>query len=288
MNFQKQPWKHDPLSKNFSHERFFGSVANLPKSLNRPKIRPQDQKGTLRCTGYGSAHNGEFIEGRKMHPDWHAAKIGQIQGRSVDINGADPNACMKSMRDYGFLPYEFGIHSLEKDGVEGSGWDKWPSGLDGNAIDRIPGFVRVDGPFDHFDNIRNALYQAYDPKVKRGACVDAFGRWFGEWTYAHVIPKQYSSFAGYHRYLFVDWLVDGTNEYLVACNSYGTEIGIGGYHYFPREVVNREFSQNGTSLKILKVLTAEQIAEAKKMTPIGQLWRAIVQAWYAISEIYAR
>lgn len=291
MKFKKIPWAHDPRSKSFSHERFFGSVANLPATLGRVKGKVLQQGGTLRCTGYGSAANGYYIHGVEMSPDWQAFKIGQLQKRSVDENGGDPNATMKSMRDYGFLPSSRSPFSLEKDGAEGSGFNApWPDSLDGVAQtwDLQVGFVRVDGPNDIFDNIRNALFLAYDTKTGKGACVDAFGKWYHEWTNAAVVPTEYSLFAGYHRYIFVDWVYVDNICYLVAQNSYGEEAGANGFHLFPREVVNKEFALWGTSVKILKVLTQAQIDEAKKETPMGYLWRLLLQAWFALSEKYGR
>ena len=193
------------------------------------------------------------------------------------------------MRDCGFLPASLSPFSLEKNGIQDSGYDApWPKNLDDEAKnwDLQVGFVRVDGQQDVFDNLRNALYMAYDAKTKRGACVDVFGKWYHEWTYAAMIPTQYDTFAGYHRYIFIDWIYVDNICYLVAQNSYGKEAGANGFHLFPREVVNKEFAEWGTSVKILKVLTKAQIDEAKKETPIGMLWRLILQAWFMLSEKY--
>ena len=288
MNFRKRPWRHDPRSRNFSHHRLFGTASplTLPDTLGRPLGPIENQGNTLRCTGYGSATNGYYIHRRRFSPDWQAAKVGQIQGKTVDGNGGDPNACMKSMRDYGFLPLEAAPYSLAKDGVAGSGWDRWTPDLDKKAIDHIGGFVRIDGPADIFDNIRSALFKAYDPKTKTGACVDAFGAWYYEWTYTPrgFIPSNFATFAGYHRYIFVDWkTIDGV-PFLIAQNSYGVEAGDKGLHYFPRDVVNREFSKWGTSLKIVKTLTADQIALAKEESIYGRIQRAIFDILFIISE----
>jgi hypothetical protein len=282
-------------------------------SLDRKLAPILDQGRTLRCTGYGTAANGFYIHGKEFSPDWQAYIIGKIQGRSVDDNGGDPNATMKSMRDYGFLPKSQAPFSLQKDGTEGSGFNApWPSALETEAKtwDTIPGFVRVDGPYDTFDNIWNALCMAWDEKTERGPCVDAFGRWFTEWTYVEVIPTDYQeyagafggggnsiswwrkllvrlgfgSLAGYHRYIFLDKIWRDGIEYLLAQNSYGKKAGRNGYHLFPREVVNREFSKWGTSLKIVKTLTKGQMEEAKKETDLGWAWRLFLQAWYFLSE----
>ena len=84
-------------------------------------------------------------------------------GRSIDENGSDPNAVMGSMRDDGFLPYELSPVTLERDGVEKSGeQENYPASLDTQTMDNIPGYVRIDGPHDIFDDVKSALFMAYD------------------------------------------------------------------------------------------------------------------------------
>jgi hypothetical protein len=270
MQFQKTPWKHDPLSKNFSHDKLFGTVSplTLPETLGRAKRPIENQGATLRCTAYASAVNGGYIWGEHFEPGWQADKITKIQGRNIDEYGADPNSAMKSQRDYGYAPSSDPVDEV--------------------AIDyRVAGYVKVDGVYDIFDDIRSALYQAYNKETGRGAVVQAFGRFFNEWN-TSIIPQHYTSFAGYHCWLFIDWVKYNGVDYLVAQNSYGQAYGEGGLHYFPREVVNREFTISGTTLKIVKPLTKAQIEEAKKQTPLGALWRLLLTAWYNFSERFGR
>lgn len=289
--YRKQKWRNDPRSSKFSHHKYFGTAAPqvIPETLGRPDGYLHNQIQTLRCTGYGCAANGECIHGVVMAPDWAAMKIGKKQGQSVDINGGDPNATMKHMRDDGFLPLSKSPFTLQKDGVEGSGMNApWPASLDAEAAnyDLSPAFVKVDGPYgvDIFDRIKSAIFLAYDPQTKLGAAVDVFGRWFYEWNGAGIIPNQYALLAGYHHYIFFDFCKINGIEYLKAKNSYGSAAGLRGFFYFPREVVNREFALSGTSLKILKIMKKEWIEEAKKQTPIGRIWYGIMQAWWLFSE----
>lgn len=292
-HFRLTPWKHDARSKRFSYQKFFGSIspANLPVTLNREIGPIMDQGVTLRCTGYGNAFEGYLIHGIEMNPDWSAAKVGQKQGRSVDENGGDPNACMKSQRDDGYLPTSKVSLCWQSHGIKGSGWKSFyaPSEEEAKKYDVAVGFFKVDGPWDIFDNIKTAIFQAYDPKTKRGQGVDAFGTWYDEWTppIDGIIPDSYRQFAGYHRWVFFDFCRIGGTEYLKAKNSYGRS-GNNSIYYFSREVVNREFSKWGTSLKILKILTPEQIAEAKKQTTLGKLWEAVIQMWFTLSERFGR
>jgi hypothetical protein len=67
-------------------------------------------------------------------------------------------------------------------------------------------------------------------------------------------------------------------------NSAGPVLGDKGFLYFPREVVNREFAKWGSALKILKPMTAEQIALAKEESTAGLIQRLIIQAWYLLSD----
>src|SRR4051812_21893222 len=120
MNYRQTPWRHDPLSKQFSHARFFGAAADLTITKDRKLAPVLNQQNTLRCTGYAAAANGWYIHGEEMSPDFQAAVIGNIQGRSVDINGGDPNAAMKSERDVGFLPATRQLYSIAISGVQGS------------------------------------------------------------------------------------------------------------------------------------------------------------------------
>ena len=250
----------------------------------------ENQKSTTRCIGYASAVNGGYIYNQRYHPDWQAAKIGQIQGRTVDNNGGDPNATMKSQRDYGYVPYETipTAFSLEINTIENTGMDVFGTQYDLAAEPyKVAGFVKVDGPLDLFDDIRSSLLQAYDPVTKKGATVQAFGRWYQEWTYAEngIIKNGYQILAGYHCYLFIDWKNINGVDYLIAHNSYGYENGDNGLFYFPRDIVNREFDLSGTSLKIVKALTPEQKALAAQETPFGKIQRMIIRAWYLISNL---
>lgn len=300
LTFKKVPWRHDPRSRNFSHHALFGTLApaTFPPTLGRPLRNVENQKDSLRCTGYGTAMNGGYIHNRRFHPDWQAAKIGQLQGSSVDINGGDPNAAMRSERDCGFMPYEnvpAGL-SLEGNSIENTGWQAFDASLDKEALpEHVAGFVTVDGSNDTFDNIRSALVQAYDWKTGLGATVQAFGKWYTDWSFTRsgIVPTAYNETKyGYHHYLFVDFCEINGVPYLIVHNSGGSLMGLGGFQYMPREVVNREFQlsgflyPSGTTLKIAKPLTAAQLELAAQESTMGLIERMILKAWYAISEIY--
>ena len=287
--FQQKGWRHDPLSDNFSQSKLFGAPSPITvKTLDRPLAPVLNQLKTTRCIAYRSSTNYWYRTFRKASPDWKAHKIGQKQGRSVDNYGGNPNATMKSDRDDGFLLVEDAHLSLEVNGVEGSGYGKWPQSLDARAVlnDDISGFIKIDNKQqDYFDSVKSALYRAYDPVTKRGACVDIFSGWYGDW-FGETITLPSSPLFGYHSIVFFNFDTTYKGEYLLSQNSWGESVGNKGIQAWSRDVVNWEFSQGGRSLKQLAVLTPQMIAEAREQTPLGALIRQFILIFQRFSDNY--
>jgi len=288
--FQTTPWKHDPRSDKFSNEVLFGVTTAVPSTMARPRGPVLNQFQTLRCTGYGTAANGWYIHGTLMNPDWAAAKIGQKQGRSVDGYGGDPNATMKHQRDDGFLPQAVNNYTLENNHTQqDTAWKSWDALLNDNAriYDNVTGYTKITNrQSDYFDAVVCALWRNYDPNTKRGAGVDAFMPWYGNWS--SPIVSHGSNLVGYHRALFIDFERTYKDSYLILQNSYGSDWGDKGFQYFPRDVINWTFAQHGTSLKTLATLTPEQLAEAKKETTLGRLYRVYIDLMWSFSEAFGR
>jgi hypothetical protein len=287
MKLKKTPWINDPRSNKFDNDTLFGTINpfKLPLTLDRPRAPVFDQGNTTRCTGYGSAANGFYIHGEVMNPDWHAAMIGKKQGRSVDESGGDPNATMKHMRDDGFLKMSVCPRKWQENSVPGTGWLTWEHDLAVEALklDNISGFVKISAKSqDYFDSIHSALVQAYDPVTKRGPVVDAFSSWRPGYNLSTV--EFTGEIIGYHRYIFVDTEKTYKGLYLVSQNSYGEEFGDKGFQYWDRPTINREFSQRGTSLKQLKLITPEMLAELKREGPLASFVRAVINAWSIFSD----
>src|SRR5687767_2570480 len=204
-----RPWKWDPRERGFSHKKYFGApdLNLLPRDgLSRARRPVENQGPTLRCGAYSSAVSNGYLRKLRFHPDWQAKKIGQKQGRHVDNYGSEPRAIMNALRDDGSLFYDLSNVHLETDGVAKSGdWNSYPENLDWKAeANRISGYLGVDGAHDYFDDIRWALFKAYDRNSATGAVVHAFSQWYDEWSAAYngVIPRSYSHPAGWHAYLF--------------------------------------------------------------------------------------
>lgn len=293
----RYPWKYDPRSKKFSHHQFFGTVAptTLPATLGRPQRQIENQGQYNRCAAYGGALNGGFIRGVRMSPDYQAAKISQEQNQSIDIGGSNPSAAMNSQVDYGYLPYDQSPLTVEANGSESSDPTKYPSALDAIAQqNRAYAYVSVDGPagIDLFDQIRSALFQAYDSKKKLGAVIQVFSPWYIEWngngggvgnTQLGMMP-QGVTIEGYHSYDIIDFTSINGIEVLIIQNSWGTASGSGGYFFMPRAVCNAQLTSK--MLSIPKPMTADQIALAAQETPAGVIQRLILSIWYTISKSF--
>ena len=173
MRFGSRRWKWDPRERGFSHKRFYGAadLSVLPREgLKRPRRPIENQGMTLRCTAYAGAVANGYIHNLRFHPDWQAKKIGQKQGRNIDDNGADPKAAMSSLRDDGSLILDLWPLNLANNGPEATAnWSSYPDNLDKNAKDfRALAYFGVDDAFDLFDDVRYALWNAYDPKTGKG------------------------------------------------------------------------------------------------------------------------
>lgn len=129
-------------------------------------------------------------------------------------------------------------------------WRNWPSELFSKAAvyrtSLIPYYV--DGPYDTFDNIRSALYQAF--LANETGVVKAFGWWYGSWNLQAnnprhkgilELPEVSETPVSRHRYTFIDWQDIGGKTYLVAILTQGTGFGDGGACYMDRNTVNYVF-----------------------------------------------
>jgi hypothetical protein len=118
----------------------------------------------------------------------------------------------------------------------------------------------VDGPYDTFDNIRNALYQAF--LANETGVVKAFGFWYARWNADASTPSQKGVLSlpalseqpvSRHRYTFIDWVEKNGVSYLVAALTQGGSFGDEGFCYFDRETVNQVFKgeiANGLGLYV--------------------------------------
>lgn len=256
-----QPIQYDPRDEQFTQIAFGApQLPVFPKTLNTPRKAVKNQGTALSCTKQTTELAAEYQDGEEMDAERAWEELKKVLG-DPNPQGAQPRAAMSLNVKTGSWP------------VKGGGPDQY----------RKAAYIKIPIIADYFDSIRAALFNGKD----KNQIVMAFGTWYNEWG-KKFIPLTYSQMSGWHAYTFIDFdTVDGV-EYLIAQNSYGNAIGDGGRHYFPREVVNREFSKWGTGLYIFQDLTPEQIALAKQDTVFGKIQRAIIQAWWTLTLAFGK
>lgn len=249
-----------------SHEKHFGAAqVTFPQSLHRKRRTVLDQYETNFCTEYGEATSGSYEQERDFSGEWETAAAGIYLGAPI-MNGADPYPSMQVPTIMGYLPQEVSPFSLIEKGPEFvAQWKNWPSELAAIASQYrsklIPYYI--DGPHDIFDNVRNALYQAFLANEK--GVVKAFGFWYESWNeQAENIssavkgrircPDMNEQPVSRHRYTFIDFDTDIVGApVLVAALTQGEDFGDRGFLYFDRKTINQVFahsSENGLGLYI--------------------------------------
>lgn len=266
--------------RDFHHSRYFGStvdmLAQLPREgLGRQVINLNNQGMTSFCTACATSEASAYMEGVPMSFEFQAAKIGQLVGEPI-VNGADPRKAMETMVLYGSLPKTAAPFSLEDhDAAFLADYRSWPPPLDlqSGQFEKASYFRADTGPFDAFDNIRVALFQASAAK----GVVMAFSQWFQEWNSPPIVgPGKY--FVGWHAYLFIDWVQLNGVPHLKAQNSYGPLCGDGGVQYFPREVVNATFAVPGSGCYIFRDVNPRDVKSwNEQQSTLAVIYQEILQ-----------
>lgn len=268
-----RPLPPDP--RDFSHTAVFGAVptGDLPEGdffVTQP-FKIKDQNSLDFCAAFTASEVSEDQEGCELCPEYTFAKAKQIEGR-YDTWGLDLRLVCKAGCQYGFLEEQYRPGDMkEADRDYLANWKNWDPELDLLAWDHAKlSFFAVDGPYDTFDNIRMTLYKNFqEARTIITGCM-----WRREWTLAPggVIPKEYRSGDrdfGHAFKIFGQKIIDG-EMYLVAQLSNGEGIGDHGVFYFPRLVVNREFTFGAFTFKDLPKEEAWYYNEYK--IAIGDTW----------------
>lgn len=226
-------------------------------------MNPLDQYESEFCTAYGEATDQGYRYGVDMSGEAQTAIESKYLGVPI-TQGADPIPSMQATLLDGSVPSINSPFSLKDKGNDFiADWSNWPIlilSIGKNYLGGVP--YEVDGPYDVFDNIRQALYQSWISGLK--SCVKAFGFWYKSWNEQALNPinkgrvslPQNESYVSRHRYNFIDWIPDGKGDFLlVAALTQGKEFGDNGVLYFDRETVNTEFAnmlESGNGLYITR------------------------------------
>lgn len=216
-------------------------LENLPEQFIVGQTEVLDQRESDFCTGYATCYASSIQEGITLEPSFSFAVSKMISG-DKDSYGQDLRTACKGHVLYGALASKDSPFSLQnKDIGFLRDFNNWPSELFALAKDyKKQSYFSVDGPYDHFDNCRVAMFLNQDKKrfIITG-CL-----WRTSWTGADkgIIPQTYENDGGGHAFVFTGWVKFGDKTYIKAQLSNGDKIGLNGNFFFPREVVNKEFT----------------------------------------------
>ena len=232
-----------PLPKD-DRDLQLGSIFNLPDLselpkefiINLPKVKQQFNSDF--CAAFSSCLISELQENVELCPEWTFAVAKSISG-NVDNYGTDLRSICKAHQKFGAIELNDSPYSLEKG--QSSDFlrriENWPKDLFNKAlVHRKQSYFSVTGPYDHFDNIRATMWKFKDEK-----CGVLFGVLWA-WSLSDVLVNTVKNNGSGHALAqigFSNYLFEGHEiPTIFVQNSFGTETGLNGRHYFTREVIN--------------------------------------------------
>jgi len=291
---------------DFSHEVVFGSasITELPTGdffVSEP-LGIKDQKNTDFCAGYAGAAVKEDQEAVLLNPEytWVQAKkiLGEKTNNSdvwmewgIDLRSLCIAAVNKGFIEQDMYPFEYRT-DVDRDFIANP--VNWSTDLDMFAADHRAGsFFKVDGPYDMYDNMRSVLYKnrAEARSILTGTL------WRKSWTSAKdgIISRlgwQEERGEGHALKIFGQvWLddIDKPGErtlYLAAQLSNSAAIGDAGVFYFPKEVINSEFTYGAYTFKDLPKEEAAILNENGLRIDASRWTKLWVPIWNFIKNLF--
>lgn len=246
------------------------------------RITDQEEDGVDDgCTGYALAGVLEGHEGVPLDPGFLFAMIKRAMGRWEGYGGDLRSGCKVAVEvgaaEVGDNPSDFS--GKGRDFI--ANWKNWALDilLPKAQKHRQASFFRVTGKYDRFDNARAALWAHRDSRslIYTGVV------WRDGWLRASggVIRGDVVSAGTPHCIRLSGQKVINGVPYIVVPNSYGTDVGDQGKHYFSRETFNREFTFGEF---IFKDIAPEKVKEILVQQGIGPyaprgFW-ATIRSWF--------
>lgn len=227
--------------RDFSHEKVFGAIsAPLEDFIVANPIMIEDQKETDYCPAEASSSVAEDHEGLDLDPIFSFAAIKSIdkdpQGWGSDLRSACKAACK-----IGFVEKKDSPYGIDEPRDKIVYLSNWPQDLLGKAAQhKQKSYFRIDEGRDIFESMRRALWQHKNEKCSILTGVV----WRAGWTDSKggIISSEETEQWGGHALKIFGQKMINNHPYLVAQLSNGENIGDKGIFYFPREVINRDFT----------------------------------------------
>jgi len=237
--FSLRPLQED--KRDFQYSKVFGSVKvpDIDFVVAEP-IKIEDQKDTDYCPAEATSSVAEDHEGVDLDPVFSFAAIKSIDKHPEDW-GSDLRSAGKAGCKIGFLKKKDSPYTIDDPRETIVYLENWPKELLKKAeIHKQQSFFRIDKKKDVFEAMRNALWQ--NRKSKNSIFTGVV--WRAGWTEAEkgIIPiEETEEFGGHALKIYGQKIID-KKCFLTAQLSNGTDIGDNGIYYFPKEVINRDFT----------------------------------------------
>lgn len=245
-------------------------LAELPEEYRVPVLTLDDQKSSDFCAASASSKASEYQEGEPLSFEYLFAVAKQLEGGDPDAFGLQLRTVMKAHQKIGTVNRKQAPYSLEnKPASFLRRIENWPATLlDLATLHRKKAYIEVAGPYDHYDNLRAAIWLFRQEKR-----LPVFGVVWS-WPLDQVYIDEAHNFGEGHAVLAVGWTKDG----LVVQNSKGTEAGDKGYHIFSREVINKFVKLYGSYMFVdLEPEEVKKLVEQKQLSIIGRILAIIAQ-----------
>lgn len=248
-----------PLGGVYIHQyRLLGALAqqNIPNTdffVGHP-LGIKNQKSFNFCFAFAKDAVVEDEVGIELDPLYSVATACELLGH-VQVNGMSLVDICEQETKVGALDKSLAPYSVD-DGHPAeflADWHNYPESFKPLAYEhQRPTAVRVDtGPHDVMDNMRAAMYQNIDEhrSILTGVM------WRDSWTNAPggMIPADYDPMEpgdGHAIKIFGQMWIPAENDVRLVCqNSWGEDVGDKGLFYFPRKLVNQEFTFGAFSFK---------------------------------------
>lgn len=221
--------------RDFSHKKFFGAAPLHNNDFLFAPLEIKDQRQSDFCTAFAVTEIREDTEKVPLSPEFQFAQSKQIEGRYNTFGASQYDALKAAVK--GALEKKLAPLSIDKNTRdECANWKNWPQNLfEASPIHRAQSYFAVDGWSDQFDSIRGVMQTQSRPIF-----VGTF--WQPEWTFAQggkITESLGSDKSSPHAFVIRGQKTFDGKLYLIAQNSYGTDLGDHGFYYFPRSQVNK-------------------------------------------------
>jgi len=246
----------------------------------------KDQGQTDFCAGYATAAASEDQEMVELNGPFSFMAAKKLLGekdpdawKSWGLNLKD--VCEASVKIGALEEQDFPFRNDDRAGDRDflANPENWPEDVFILAEEHKKGsfWDATKGPYDLFDNLRASLW--LNRNEARSIITGVVFRRSWARTEEGIIPHNgYENDGEGHAMKAFGWTTIEGEVFLAVVNSWGRDVGAQGIHYFPREVVNREFHFGGYTLKDMSREDAETYIEygfTPDDTPIQRLWKVV-------------